>query len=65
MLYGALSRPAKEEQGYDPRIEMVRKAQKRRLEIWLASVSLLVRMLEFELEELVEPLDGKIQVKAI
>lgn len=59
-----LEQAAKEEQGYDPRIEMVRKAQKRRLEIWLASVSLLVRMLAFELEELVEPLDAKIQVKA-
>lgn len=61
-LYG-LENAAKAAQGYSPAQERIRLAQERTLDIWLTSVSLLVKIIENELGMLLEPVGGQLQIK--
>lgn len=58
-----LEQAAKQEQDYDPTVEKIRIAQERRLDIWNTSVSLLVRIIEHELSSVIEPMNGKYNIK--
>jgi Fic family protein len=58
-----LEQAAKQEQGYSPAIEKIRQVQERRLNIWSTSVSLLARVIELELNALIEPVNGKCTIK--
>lgn len=58
-----LEQAAKQEQGYNPAIERIRLAQERRLSIWNTSVSLLAKIVEHNLNALVESIGGRCTIK--
>lgn len=58
-----LEQAAKQGQAYNPALEKIRIAQERRLNIWNTSVSLLIRIIEHELNSIIEPINGKCHIK--
>jgi len=58
-----LEQAAKQEQGYNPAIAKIRLAQERRLSIWNTSVSLLAKIVEHDLNALVESIGGRCTIK--
>lgn len=58
-----LEQAANQVQGYSPEIEKLRRAQEQRLSIWNTSVSLLAKIIEHNLNGLVEAVGGRCVIK--
>ncbi|MCK5525408.1 MAG: Fic family protein [Thiomargarita sp.] len=54
---------AKEAQSYSPTQEKLRRVQEKRLNIWHTSVTLLIKLIEHELESILSDLKGKSHIK--